>query len=82
MAELTPLAAKADNLQWREAEYLRHVDDVAGMLQDLAARAWQDTKEAARVQKQWDELLQRNAETRQWIIGLLDELAKERELKL
>ena len=32
--------------------------------------------------KQRDELLQWNAETRKWIINLLDEVGKERELKL
>ena len=52
------------------------------MLQDLAARAWQDAEEATRVQKQRDELLQQDVETRQWIIDLLDEVGKERELKL
>ena len=34
------------------------------------------------MQKQWDELLQRDAEARQWIVDLLDEVGKERELKL
>ena len=52
------------------------------MLQDLAARAWQDAEEATRVQKQRDELLQRDAEARQRIIDLLEEVGKERELKL
>ena len=52
------------------------------MLQDLAARAWQDAEEAARVQKQPDELLQQDAKTHQRIVDLLDEVEKERELKL
>ena len=34
------------------------------------------------MQKQWDELLQRDAEARQWIVDLLDEVGKERELRL
>ena len=34
------------------------------------------------MQKQRDELLQRDNETCQWIIDLLDEVEKERELKL
>ena len=53
-----------------------------GMLQDLAARARHDTEEAARVQKQRDKLLQRDAEARQWIVDLLGEVEKEQELKL
>ena len=39
-------------------------------------------EEVARVQKQRDELLQRDAETRQRIIDLLDKMGTERELKL
>jgi len=57
VAELTPLAVEADDLRWWEAESHQHVEDATGMLQDLAARAWQDAEEAARVQKQQDELL-------------------------
>ena len=53
-----------------------------GMLQDLAARARQHVDEATRVEKQWDELLQRDVETCQRIVDLLDELEKEWELKL
>ena len=34
------------------------------------------------MQKYRDELLQRDAETHQWIIDVLDEVEKERELKL
>ena len=45
-------------------------------------RAWLDVEEAARVQKQQDELLQWDAEARQRIVDLLDEMGMERELKL
>ena len=34
------------------------------------------------MQKEWDELLQRDAETRQRIIDLLAEAKKERDLRL
>ena len=64
MAKLTPLVVEADDLRRREAEARRHVEDAAGMLQDLAVRARQDAEEAARVQKQRDELLHRDAKTR------------------
>ena len=39
-------------------------------------------EEVARVQKERDELLQRDAETCQRIVDLLDEVGKEQELKL
>ena len=45
-------------------------------------RARQDEEEATRVQKEWDELLQRGTEARQRILDLLSEVEKEWELKL
>ena len=45
-------------------------------------RARRDVEEAARVQKQRDELLQRDAEARQRIVDLLEGVGKEQELKL
>ena len=82
VAELTPLTAEADDLRRREAESRQHMEDAMVMLQDLAMRAWLDAEEAGRVQKQRDELLQRDAEARQRIVDLLDEVGKERELRL
>ena len=37
---------------------------------------------AARVQKEWDELLQKDVEDSQWAVELLEELERERDLKL
>ena len=82
VAELTPLAVEANDLRRREAKSRQHTEDAAGMLQDLAVRAQLDVEEAARVQKQQHELLQRDAKACQWIIDLLEEVGKERELKL
>ena len=48
----------------------------------MLVRARQDEEEATRVQKEWDELLQRGIEACQWILDLLAEVEKERELKL
>jgi uncharacterized protein YjgD (DUF1641 family) len=42
----------------------------------------QDEEEAARVRREQDELLQRDAKIRQQILDLLAEAEKERELKL
>jgi len=58
------------------------MENAAGMLQDLAVRAWLDVEGATRVQKQRDELIQRDVEARQRIVDLLEEVGKERELKL
>ena len=42
----------------------------------------QDEEEAARVRRERDELLQRDVETRQWILDLLVKAEREWELKL
>ena len=60
---MTPLAAKADNLRWWEVEARRDVEDVKKSFDELSERAWRD-EEAARVRKELDELLQRDAKTR------------------
>ena len=48
----------------------------------LLVRSWRDDEEANKVGKEQDELLQKDAETRQRILDLLAEVEKERELKL
>ena len=45
-------------------------------------RVRQDEEEATRVRREQDQLLQRDAETHQWILDLLAKAEKERELKL
>ena len=52
------------------------------MFQDLSARVQQDKEVAARVQKERDELLQKDAEAAEQAIDLLAELEIERDLKL
>ena len=52
------------------------------MFQDLSARVQQDEEAAARVRKEWDELLQKDAEAYQQAVDLLAELERERDLKL
>ena len=52
------------------------------MFQDLSARVQQDEEVAARVQKEQDELLQKDADARQQAVELLAELETERDLKL
>jgi hypothetical protein len=52
------------------------------MFTDLLERSRKYNEEATWVKKEWDELLKRDAEDRQWILDLLGGLEKERDLKL
>ena len=45
-------------------------------------RVQQDEEAAARVRKEWDKLLQKDAEACQRAVELLEELERERDLKL
>ena len=48
----------------------------------LSVRSRKDDEEAARVRKERDELLQKDAETHQRILDLLSEVEKERVMRL
>ena len=52
------------------------------MFEDLSARTKLDEEEIARLQKEQDELLQKNATASEKAIELLAELQTERDLKL
>ena len=52
------------------------------MFQDLSARVQQNKEAATRVQKEQDEQLQKDAEACQRAVELLEELERERDLKL
>ena len=82
VAELTPLAEEADSLRSRVAEACRHADEAERAFEALSARSWRDDEEAAKVRKEWDELLQKDAKTHQRILDLLAKVEKERGLKL
>ena len=56
VAELTPLAEKADSLRLWEAEARWH-EETERAFEALSARVRQDEEEAARVRREWDELL-------------------------
>ena len=51
------------------------------MFQDLSARVQQDKEVAARVRKEWDELLQKDAEASLRAVELLEVLEREWNLK-
>ena len=55
---------EAVNLRWWEAEAHRDAEDAEKSFDELSERAWRDEEEATRVQKEHDELLQRDVETR------------------
>ena len=57
MAELTPLAEEAASIRLWEAEAHRHEEETERAFEALSARVRQYEEEAARVRREWDELL-------------------------
>ena len=64
------------------AEACRDADEAERAFEALSARLRKDDEEAAKVRKEQDKLLQKDAETRQRILDLLAEVEQEQELKL
>ena len=54
---MTPLAEEADSLRLLEAEAHRHEEENERVFEALSARVRQYEEEAARVRREWDELL-------------------------
>ena len=82
VVELTPLAEEAANLRSWVAKARRDADEAEKAFEALSTRSWKDDEDATRVRKERDELLQKDAETRQRILDLLGEVEKERDLKM
>jgi len=57
VAELTPLDEEVDNLRSRVADACHHTDEAERAFKTLSERSWKDNEEAAKVRKEWDELL-------------------------
>ena len=57
VAELTSLAAEADNLRSRVAEARRDADEAKKAFEALLPMSWKDDEETARIKKERDELL-------------------------
>ena len=51
------MGAQLTTAQQREAEARRDTEEIHGMFEDLSARVKLDEEEAARILKEWDELL-------------------------
>ena len=68
--------------QQREAEARRDAEEFHGMFEDLSARMKVDEEATARLRKERDELLQREAAASERAGKLLAELETERDLKL
>ena len=64
VVELTPLAEEAANLRSRVDEARRDANEANKAFEALSARSQKGDEEAARVRKERDELLQKDAETR------------------
>ena len=79
---MTPLIEEAANLWLRVAKACQDADEAKKAFEALSMRSRKDDKEATRVRKEQDELLQNDAETRQRILDLLGEVEKERDLRL
>ena len=57
VVELTPLTEDAANLRSWVAKAHRDVDEAEKTFEALSARSWKDDEDAAKVSKEWDELL-------------------------
>jgi len=62
VVELTPLTEEAINLRSRVAEAHRDADEAEKAFKALSVRSQKDDEEAAKVRKERDELLQKDAE--------------------
>ena len=76
------MGAQLAAAQQREADARRDAEEFHGMFKDLSVRVKVDEEETARLQKERDELLQKDAAAREQAVELLAELEMERELRL
>ena len=76
------MGAQLAAAQQREAQARQDAEDAHGMFEDLSARTKLDEEEIARLQKERDELLQKNAAASEKAGEPLVELQTERDLKL
>ena len=75
------MAAQLASTQEREAQARQDAEEAHGMFEDLSARSKLDGEEIVRLQKERDELLQRNAAANEKADEVLKELEMERDLR-
>ena len=75
------MAAQFAAAQEQEAQAHEDAEEAHGMFEDLSARSKLDVEEIARLQKERDELLQRNAMANEKAGEVLKELEMERDFR-
>ena len=82
MPELTPLAEEVDSLRSWVVEACQHANEAKRAFEALSSRLQRDDKEANKVRKEQNKMLQKDVETHQRILDLLAKVEKEKKLKL
>ncbi|XP_066373630.1 uncharacterized protein [Miscanthus floridulus] len=75
------MAAQLAAAQEREAKARRDAEEIHGMFTDLSARVKLEEEEAARIMKERDELLEKDAQASKRVVKVLKELETERDLR-
>ncbi|XP_066348016.1 uncharacterized protein [Miscanthus floridulus] len=75
------MAAQLAATQEQEAEVCRDAEEIHGMFEDLKARSKLEEEEAARILKERDELLEKDAQASRRAIEAQNELETERDLR-
>ena len=78
---LGDVSAQLAAAQQRETEARRDTEEIHCMFEDLSMRVKLDEEAATRIQKEQDELLQKDATTSQQAIEVLAELETEQNLR-
>ena len=75
------MAAQLAAAQEQEAEARQDAKEIHGMFMDLSVKVKLEEEEAARILKEQDELLEKNAQASKWAAEVLKELETERDLR-
>ena len=75
------LGAQLAAAQLWEAKARRDMEEIHGMFEDLSARVKMDEEAAARIQKERDELLQKDVAASERVVKVLAELEMRRDLR-
>jgi len=75
------MAVQLAAAQEQEAKARQDTEEIHGMFVDLSAKVKLEEEEAARILKEQDELLEKNAQASKWATEVLKELETERDLR-